>query len=378
MNISKVVYNIKNVVKQKYYAKFRPAYKLARDCFELTTKQVNNLKDSKSKTLFNNILEYLSKPTHAKQKKYAHIQANHKYYSQVRDIIDKLEYVDDKTKQKALKLLQKVFKNKDVAFLNDAEELLDVVNTADNKYLTLGTKQSELFKKFRYSSNAETDFMSSELRYEKLKEYIAKNKHSPEKSKRLYEKYYLAKLPQDVKQICKNISDDFGTKVFLTKNSKQKETAQYIYTELMHWRKAAGNESVKFPSYLDLSDRTCEEFINKKWSGVHQFDDNILINEKRCLSFFRHEMVHLNDDYICFEDVLKYKKFINEMKNAGISDKLINHAFKDTLEFKAVAMGDVKAGFEYSTYSDEFKKCLINELGVPEWMFNLKPKEELK
>ena len=62
---------------------------------------------------------------------------------------------------------------------------------------------------------------------------------------------------------------------------------------------------------------------------------------------------------------------MQEFRNAGISDSHIPYAFNDTQEFIAVA-----AEGDMSKYSPEFKQMLI-DFGMPEWMFNMKPKNIL-
>lgn len=57
-------------------------------------------------------------------------------------------------------------------------------------------------------------------------------------------------------------------------------------------------------------------------------------------------------------------KYVNELRKGGISEKLIEYAYTNPLEFVAVAsQGD------FSKYSLEFKKYLT-ELGMPEWMLS--------
>lgn len=358
----------------------KPTFEIAIDYAAIAAKQIDNITDINVKTVFNNIKNSLNN----KKGNFDNIQIK------LGDIADKFEYTDSETKQQALNLLNKVSENEGTNIknlLNDTEELLDVVNTSNNKYLEIGTRQSELYKKakayFKFKNQIQNEsdlhkIMEQELKYEKLKKFIVKHEnYSPEISKKLYEKCYLPTLNNETKSVCKKISDEFGTKLFLTKNSNDKNTAQYIHDEFLQWQ-IASERKAKFPPYIDLSDKTSEKAIKNEIGGQFSLDKHIDITEKKQLVHgLRHEMVHLNDEDIFYHAIEPYRRFETDLINAGISNRSIKHAFSGIRELKAVAMGTLKAGKDYSIYSPEFKKCLI-ELGIPEWMFNIKPKAELK
>lgn len=195
-------------------------------------------------------------------------------------------------------------------------------------------------------------------------------------SQKLYEKYYLPTLDDETKEVCKKISNKFGTKVFLNKDSNRKEVPQYIFDEFSKWHEAS-NGQAKFPNYIDLNDKVYEKFILNKDSGVYTFyneSSKIEIKKKESLEYtIRHELVHCNQNNFSESPPPDFReKFKIEFKNAGVPEHLIKYARTNMREYTAVAIGDCKDG-DCSVYSKEFKKFLI-EQGIPEWMFNLKPK----
>lgn len=139
--------------------------KMVTNGLKIAKKQINGINDPKAKTIFGKLIRYSTK----KIKK-----QNSPSIREIGDMADCFKYVDDATKKEALLIIKNAILSNKPLRTYDAEILLDVVNTANDKYLTIGTEQVGLFKdhfaspkgslrEFKYN-----DKMESELKYEKL------------------------------------------------------------------------------------------------------------------------------------------------------------------------------------------------------------------
>lgn len=249
--------------------------------------------------------------------------------------------------------------------------------------------------------------------------------------RQLYEDKYLSTLPAETRERCQKIYDSFGVKMFVA-DENDTESLDYIYNELLEWQKA-GKGKAKLPPILDLS-VIKQGYIDKVFrsSGYHENSShNISINGRYLDSIkhtIRHEIAHANDskikqkggiitvynkdgstEDINIEEIIVHKteqakdskgnllfnpdgtpvmvkakaengtfvpdfdkcKYVDEFRNAGISDDMIEYAYTDKAEFLAVA-----AEGDYSKYSKEFKELLV-KLGLPEWMFKMEVRDNI-
>lgn len=236
-------------------------------------------------------------------------------------------------------------------------------------------------------------------KFEPMKKWTAENsKGSPETVNRVYENYYLSKLPAHSAQMCRTINKDFGTKVFLG-DYNNTEVLQYLYNELFEWKKAGGNKAV-FPPVIDLT-KIKQNYIRKPSSAA-----GFLVNSTKSIyvdgdninqikSTIRHEIMHANDAYldvydgvlneVDIDEIIVRKaevdengdklvdftkcKYIDELKEglnaAGINSSHAYYGYSDKAELLAVASeGD------FSKYSPEFKETLI-KLGMPKWVLKM-------
>lgn len=136
----------------------------------------------------------------------------------------------------------------------------------------------------------------TEMELDPLKSYLANNTFKePELSKYLYETFYLKRLPPNVRGICKKISDEFGTKLFVEDTSNPK-AAKKIYMELVEWEKASKSKFNK-PPIVDLS-RYNPSYITSNNGGYMRIlnrEVHIKTDERRPLKWaLRHEMTHVN------------------------------------------------------------------------------------
>lgn len=250
--------------------------------------------------------------------------------------------------------------------------------------------------------------------------------------KQLYEDKYLSTLPAETRECCQKIYDSFGVKIFVA-DENDTNSLNYIYNELLEWQKA-GKGKATLPPILDLS-VIKQGYIDKVFrsGGYHENPShNISINGQYLDSIkhaIRHEIAHANDskikqksgiitvynkdgteEKINIDEIIVHKteqakdadgnllfnpdgtpvmvkakaedgtfvpdfdkcKYVDEFRNAGLSDYLIEYAYTDKAEFLAVA-----AEGDYSKYSKEFKELLV-KLGLPDWMFNMTPRDWVK
>lgn len=228
---------------------------------------------------------------------------------------------------------------------------------------------------------SQAECFNEAVRLEPLKEFIGKySKIEPEMTDYLYEKYFLTKIPERLRDSYRRVKSEFGTYVF-TENSEKILVDKRIYPELDNWRKAS-NGKAKYPSILDLShakqnfidEKPADGFYYKKLNSINLPNDYLFYSFDE--ETIRHEMAHLNDanfgsdgiiNGVNSDDIIKNRTYADELKSAGINDFYVDYAHKNRNELIAVA-----ATGDYTKYSKEFKDVLV-KLGMPEWVFNLKP-----
>lgn len=249
--------------------------------------------------------------------------------------------------------------------------------------------------------------------------------------RQLYEDKYLSTLPAETRECCQKIYDSFGVKIFVA-DENDTNSLNYIYNELLEWQKA-GKGKATLPPILDLS-VIKQGYIDKVFrsGGYHENPShNISINAEYLDSIkhaIRHEIAHANDskikqksgiitvynkdgteEEINIDEIIVHKtehakdadgnllfnpdgtpvmvkakaedgtfvpdfdkcKYVDEFRNAGIPDRHISYAYNNKAEFLAVA-----AEGDYSKYSKEFKELLV-KLGLPDWMFKMKNKNNV-
>lgn len=238
--------------------------------------------------------------------------------------------------------------------------------------------------------NPKALLLENEIELASLKSYLGKYSKSDEDlTKYLYKKYYLPRLSPDTKSVCQNIFDEFNIKLFVEDESKP-QAAQKVYNELIEWKKASKGEFYCMP-VIDLSRYKSHYFENQNSGGFVPDISGSIINltkdssreyslniaEDSSVEYaLRHELLHLNDEEyeiprelhgIDVDAVINKSLYKDELLNAGIIPELIDYAYKDIREFKAVAsQGD------YSKYSPKFKEVLV-KLGLPKYVFDMKP-----
>lgn len=355
---------------------------LKKDTFAITTDRIQNIisqiKDNEAKESINKLflkLKEINKKEHLE-----------KLYN----ISEKLTFVEDKKIINHInKNLNDIQKSNDSMFikkceskLTHIEELIDAVNTSQHKYSRLNSEAYNVYKNIEGVKYIYKSTLSSESTTEALQAFIKKNNRTnPELTKILYENHYLPLVDKNQRSICKIISDRFNTKVFTSYNCFD-EDIKYIYKELRQWDKASDGKAI-MPRTIDLTSLK-KPFINGEAEGVtSSYYRAIDINGHYKISFaLRHEIMHLNEKRIGsnFNDLfvwsMKLKKpiakkpfFHNEFMNGGIEEGHISYGYTNASEFKSVA-----AEGDFSKYSKRFKR-ILNFLGTPKWVFNLKPKK---
>lgn len=258
---------------------------------------------------------------------------------------------------------------------------------ADHERILQELKQTPINQK---PKDKDAVLFKNETELDCLKSYLMYNAFfEPDFSKYLYETYYLSRLSPKPRAICKKISDEFGTKVFVENTSRDK-AATILYEELCEWQRASKSvgKDFKKPSIFNLT-RYNTHYAKRKDGGYMSYLTNeISIKSDKYRSMLwalRHEMIHMN----CEQNIMPEKasesislwlkgdnvienfvldnQYTKEMFNAGLPQQKIRYAHKNEDEFLAVAgEGD------YSKYSIEFKELLVR-LGMPEFVFKMSP-----
>lgn len=333
----------------------------------------------------------------------------------------------------------------------EADDLLDVVNCAKEKYVNCGPidiakdfksnvyKYYEYIKencpddaefflknikdkynhkkktlKFEHSNLTNTDVLKDfleEQKYEPMKEFLCcQGIGNDELKNYLYENYYLKNIDfsDRLKDCCRKINSEFGVKIFLTnvlQEHKLSQKLKEVEGELSQW-KTVGGQNVRLPLVINfmvteldyIKDANTKKRLNTAASASSGIRKINLKPISMVEDVLRHEIMHLNDTAQMLNgsiyrgrgavktdisEIIKHKeiekngrtyivpdmsdsKFAMEFLKAGISDEHVKYAYTNRDEFVAVA-----AEGDMSRYSDEFKEILI-DLGIPEWVFNLK------
>ena len=385
--------------------------------YEITNPKLANLKFEKNKIINNELYEIQELINGIKDKKV-------------------LDFVEDSLKQLEAK---NSHLESEKYLQNVITPLLNIVHINQEDYVPLNGLETYQYRTFmkgnfpdkwqeikdkEYDSEEYRHFVT-QLKYEKLFDYLSLDEHTPIDNY-LYEEYYLNKinLPESIKELCKDINIKYKVKVFLADEPSMREKKEqeildalkYADEEFRLW-KEYGTEEAKFPEILDFV-KAKKGYIDKTECygqgaaagyAINGYHKTIALGEctlERLQYALRHEMTHRNterfqnyekrmtynmDEFFpkvkkeidgkIFEfpdiDKIKQRKEYQEFKNAGINEKHIPYAFNNTEEFIAVASeGDM------SKYSDWFKEILL-DFGMPEWemhipknKYNINNKEE--
>ena len=248
---------------------------------------------------------------------------------------------------------------------------------------------------------------------------------------KIYKEKYLPLLSESARERCEKIYDSFGVKMLLVDESSLKEL-DFVYNELQEWQKA-GKGRAKFPNIIDLSNiKQSYIRIDGGVAGYYNMSNNNVsvstVYFSDLVSALRHEIAHANDSLVKvdsgiikitgkdgkieefdIDNIIVHKKiqkldengrpmfnsdgtpvmviqtyddglpvvdfdkslYFDEFVNAGIDKEYIEYAYTNKAEFVAVA-----AEGDFSKYSKEFKDILV-KFGMPEWMFAMKPKNNM-
>lgn len=207
-------------------------------------------------------------------------------------------------------------------------------------------------------------------------------------AKYLYQKYYIEQFPEHIQKACTQIANKFGTFIFLPIDYENVDL-KFISKELSNWKKTGKSEAV-LPKYISFSKidsifirDSSSAFASRHAKTIGVRDSYYKKEPAYFKHMFRHEIMHINDTkYVVSFKVFEYFKnkeaahqlrkkqwHRNEFINAGIpkgkNERHINYAYKNKLEFLAVAAeGNMKK------YSAEFKNILEN-FGMKRWIMNL-------
>lgn len=339
------------------------------------------------------------------------------------DIIQKLEMCSDKNiKSQVLNIIKNIeFKSylEVENALSKAEQLLDCINTTQNKYsplysymFPLGKPKQDFwlktqFNKFKIFLKKEpeddinitlatywkprqayilTKMNSNEFddksfdafrKSSAIESYILNNPEEKGLGKKLYYKYYfptVKKMGNNAHFIIKSlksIEKNFGTKIFIDNQYGITESnLDRVEDELIIWQTASKGKA-KIPNIINFNRYSYSKFVNEDGSGCcNQKLGYIRIN-KNFDDFdevMRHEMTHLNDEKsgnFTKEKITIPEHRKREMEKAGLTTEHIQYGETNEDEYKAVFMeGDL------SKYSQDFKNEMI-EKGLPEYAVNL-------
>ena len=218
------------------------------------------------------------------------------------------------------------------------------------------------------------------------------------------EKAFLQYTPVEAnrfRQMCKSINEEYGVKVILPSNLKEVgQSLILIYQELnnykMHSKGCANMPPIL--SFITPYATTGGKTLAGEAATLTTREISICqLTTADIKHTLRHEIAHINDTKLLDDFPIEIRtfnknletdwsgkpkfdvdvdldidncKYVEEFREAGITEYLVRYAYTDPKEFIAVAsQGD------FSKYSPEFKNYLV-ELGMPEWMLNfqnLKP-----
>lgn len=332
--------------------------------------------------------------------------------AQINDIIWKLDTCDDvQIKNLAEELLigTKGRSDKMLGFeLSKAEELLDIVNTAQGKYCTLFSaktplgdifvnptlkkiikklKQNEDAKKLeetlqyfertfseprkifriqeRRTHSISKEIMKNETQFASLREFIEMYPHDKETATYLWKKYFVSTQEPKFQKIMNEIYDNYGVRVVT--NEKTKLENLIFLKEEFEIYKTASKGKAKFPVLFDI--REDYLIIQENCLTGAYTNHTKIVNPARNIraTIPRHELAHLQENVLKRKRVKSNEKDRQELLNAGISETDSYYFFTNERESWAVfAEGDM------SKYSEEFKHRMINKRkGLPGWITSL-------
>lgn len=276
-------------------------------------------------------------------------------------------------------------------------QFLKKYNPSAHKDISKKPSLMDKLRKKNWSAEERADLQQAE-KFQHLIEFISAKANNKELCSYLYREYYLKKsgLPKEIIQKCLDIDKQYGVKL-IPSHMWLKDSDKYfnqITSELSAWKNASGGKA-KFPPVIDALAIKIQYLQGAAGTTSVQNHD-IMLNPRfsEFLSTLRHELTHLNDTKfrqcklpeswkayrtITYPDGTSAKvfdakncKFAKELNDAGLDYFVdIPYAFSNAEEFIAkAAEGDM------SKYSPELKQVLVS-LGMPEWMFNLKPIENI-
>lgn len=252
------------------------------------------------------------------------------------------------------------------------------------EWISRSIQDNPLLKQQSYREEFATNYPGifyEATRLEPIKQFIGiYAKTEPEMANYLYEKYFLTKIEDcALKDKCIEINKEFGTKIFIDSYTNL-SMLEKIENELKNWSIASDNKAQK-PNIFDFSQAKKQfvkngEIYTVAYSRRKDHSINMPADHFYSKDTLRHEIMHLNDtefvnnegniNGIDFDSIKENKKYLEELKAAGLQGYQIEYAYQDKGEFVAVA-----ATGDHREYSKEFKNILI-KLGMPEWVFRLK------
>jgi len=209
-------------------------------------------KKDKSKSYINNVKKYIE------DKRALEVLKNSKYNDEKRLIADSINSING-----IYSSLRKENWNEGKdnycgsfgAFLNDC------FSVSAGEIIESGEIPSDIEGELEYFSIDRKDFIKDiqlSVKYAPLNNYLKKYE-GDDFLDYMYEKYYLEniqsdiKVPKNVIQKCLEINKKYGTKIFLSSDTKDiKNTLKFIEEEFKKWDKA-GKDKVVYPSIIDFS-----------------------------------------------------------------------------------------------------------------------------
>ncbi|MFI3300586.1 MAG: hypothetical protein R3Y28_04110 [Candidatus Gastranaerophilales bacterium] len=298
---------------------------------------------------------------------------------------------------------------REIASIKDSEIINYIIKTNQNKYTTeinfseierlknidlevnnLATlisnekmhQKSEVHEAIKAAKNQgvelNTNNLQQDSRMESLKQYIDRYPENKELISHLYDTYYLADKPQNIKDLSRQLAKEYGSFVFVRnfEDIAPLELTEQVYENF----KTASNGKAEYPACLDFTENF-NRYINKEAGGVHT-NNTIHATANKEVTLM-HEIIHQNDkmnqptgdlcEYKELNEILQ-GKYTEELRNMGMSENSIKYASQNRAEYIAKIVTEA----DLSKCSPEFKEVLINHLGMPEWAFNLKTADVIK
>lgn len=326
----------------------------------------------------------------------------------LKDNLGRIGYWESIALLKSLTEFDGTLYSDDLAFYKGNTKLKIFYDYAEKNKINIDDIEANFYNKDINSFQTAALPIDMELaaRFSHLREYIGKGTDSNVKNY-LYNNLYLKTLQEfgissDIISKLDKINNEYNVKIMISSNLKEIDNVlEYVEAELSNWY-SASKGSAKMPPVIDFNSADADWYdsgstqINTA-SGAYSspgYNGSLAFNKQTLSSVqwsIRHEMTHSNDlkqginiddKYLAIDKngsilVDKYgavkpkrtKELVKELLKAGIGENHIDYAFINTMEFIAVASeGDM------SKYSIEFKEMLI-EFGMPNWMFNMKPKK---